>query len=120
MRGKEYPVAITSENGILRAQTLRFGDEIRSAAEIGLPKTKKPSKASVGKFERLIASHSENQLSTKELKDEQTERILKLVKAKHSRKKDLVKVEEPASDDGKVVDIMDVLKKSLAAKRKSA
>jgi DNA end-binding protein Ku len=120
MRGKEYPVAIMAENGILRAQTLRFGDEIRSPGEIGLPKKKKPSKAVVSKFEKLIARHSENQLSTKELKDEQTDRVLKLVKSKHSRKKDVVEIDEKPSDDGKVVDIMDVLKRSLAAKRKSA
>lgn len=120
MRGKEYPVAITAENGILRAQTLRFGDEIRSPKDVGLPKKKKPPKATVTKFEKLIARHSENQLSTKELKDEQTERVLKLVKSKHSRKKDVVKTEEKFSDDGKVIDIMEVLKKSLAANRKSA
>ena len=120
MRGKEYPVAITAENGILRAQTLRFGDEIRSPMEVGLPKKKKPPKATVTKFEKLIARRSANQLSTKELKDEQTERVLKLVKSKHSRKKDIVKTEEKFSDDGKVIDIMEVLKKSLAANRKSA
>jgi DNA end-binding protein Ku len=120
MRGKEYPVALTAENGILRAQTLRFGDEIRSPMEVGLPKKKKPPKATVTKFEKLIARRSANQFSTKELKDEQTERVLKLVKSKHSRKKDIVKTEEKFSDDGKVIDIMEVLKKSLAANRKSA
>ena len=117
MRGKEYLVAITAENGILRAQTLRFADEIRSPSDVDLPKKKKVDKATVTKFEKLIAKHSEKQLSTRELKDEQTERVLKLVKSKKSRGKDVVETEEKASDDGKVVDIMDVLKKSLAAKR---
>lgn len=74
----------------------------------------------MSKFEKLIAKHSANQLSTKELKDEQADRVLKLVKSKHSRKKDVVETDEKPSDDGKVIDIMDVLKKSLAAKRKSA
>jgi DNA end-binding protein Ku len=117
MRGKEYLVAITAENGILRAQTLRFADEIRSPEGIGLPKKKKTPKAAVTKFEKLIAKHSEKRLSTKELKDEQTDRVLRLVKSKQSRGKDIVETEEKSSDDGKVVDIMDVLKKSLAAKR---
>jgi DNA end-binding protein Ku len=117
MRGKEYLVAITAENGILRAQTLRCADEIRSPEDIGLPKKKKTPKAVVTKFEKLIAKHSEKQLSTKELKDEQTDRVLRLVKSKQSRGKDIVETEEKSSDDGKVVDIMDVLKKSLAAKR---
>ena len=116
MRGKEYLVAIAAENGILRAQTLRFADEIRSSEDIGLPKKKKVAKSAVTKFEKLIARRSEKQLSTKELKDAQTDRVLKLVKSKRSRGKDIVEVEEESGGDGNVVDIMDVLKKSLAAK----
>jgi DNA end-binding protein Ku len=117
MRGKEYLVAITSENGILVAQTLRFPDEIRSPADVGLPKKKKVPKAELTKFERFIASHSENRLSEKELKDEQTDRMLKLVKSKKSRGKDIVESDAESTDEGNVVDIMDVLKKSLAAGR---
>ncbi len=117
MRGKEYLVAIKAENGILRAQTLRFADEIRSPADIGLPKKKKPSKATVTKFEKLIAKHSARQVSPRELNDDQTDRILKLVKSKQSRSKDVVETEESPSRESNVVDIMDVLKKSLAARR---
>src|SRR6266550_5829089 len=58
MRGKEYLVAIFPENGILRAETMRFVDEIRSPKEIGLPEKKKVSAATVKKFERLVAKHS--------------------------------------------------------------
>src|SRR6266550_377299 len=58
MRGKEYLVAIFPENGILRAETMRFSDEIRSPKEIGLPEKKKVSAATVKKFERLVAKHS--------------------------------------------------------------
>jgi len=117
MRGKEYLVAITAEKGILRAQTLRFSDEIRSPGDIGLPRKKKSNKAAVTKFEKLITKYSKTQLSPRELKDEQTDRMLKLVKSKQSRRKDIVKVEDDSTSDGVVVDIMDVLKKSLAARR---
>ena len=37
MRGKEHLVAIFAENGILRAETLRFADQIRTPENIGLP-----------------------------------------------------------------------------------
>src|SRR5712672_2681722 len=40
MRGKEYLVAIFPENGILRAETMRFADELRSPKEVGLPAAK--------------------------------------------------------------------------------
>src|SRR2546422_5451589 len=58
MRGKEYLVAIFPENGILRAETMRFVDEIRSPKEIGLPEKKRVSAATVKKFEKLIEKHS--------------------------------------------------------------
>jgi DNA end-binding protein Ku len=60
MRGKEYLVAIFSEHGILRAETMRFGNELRSPAEVGLPKKTKVTPASVRKFEKLIAGKLRN------------------------------------------------------------
>src|SRR2546421_181550 len=87
MRGKEYLVAIFPENGILRAETMRFPDEIRSPKEIDLPEKKTVPAATVKKFEKLISKHSDKHLSLKELKDEKTEQLLKLVqkKRKHER-----------------------------------
>jgi Ku protein len=52
MREKEYLVAILSDNGILRAETLRFQDEVRSAEDLGLPEAVTPPPASVKKFEQ--------------------------------------------------------------------
>lgn len=120
MRGKEYLVAIFPENGILRAETMRFSDEIRSPKEIDLPEKKKVAAAAVKKFERLIAKHSDKHLSLKELKDEKTEQLLKLVEKKRKQHKDVIEVEVPEREEGKVVDLMEVLKKSLAGKRKAA
>ena len=120
MRGKEYLVAIFPENGILRAETMRFADEIRSPKEIDLPEKTRVPVATVKKFEKLIAKNSDKKLSLKELKDEKTEQLLKLVEKKRKQHKDVVEVEEPERDEGKVVDLMEVLKKSLAGKRKVA
>lgn len=120
MRGKEYLVTIFPENGILRAETMRFLDELRSPKEVGLPEKKSVPAATVKKFERLIARHSARTLSLKELKDVKTEQLLKLIAKKRARHKDVVQVEEPEREEGKVVDIMAALKKSLAGKRKAA
>ncbi|HEX3083444.1 MAG TPA: Ku protein [Pyrinomonadaceae bacterium] len=120
MRGKEYLVAIFPENEILRAETMRFADEIRSPKEIGLPEKKKVAAATVKKFENLIVKHSAKRLSLNELKDEQTEKLLKLVEKKRKGHKDIVEVEVAEREPGKVVDLMAALKKSLAGKRKAA
>ena len=117
MRGKEYLVAILADHGILRAETLRFADELRTPAEIGLPKKAKIKPAKVKQFEKLIKSHSKAKPSKPETKDFETARVVKLAKKKLSRKKDVVEVEVEKRGESNVVDIMDVLKKSIAAKR---
>jgi len=120
MRGKEYLVAIFPENEILRAETMRFADEIRSPKEIGLPEKKKVPTATVKKFESLITKHSDKRLSLAKLKDEQTEKLLKLVERKRKQHKDIVEVDVPEEEQGKVVDLMAALKKSLAGKKRAA
>ena len=118
MRGKEYLVAIFSDKGILRAETMRFADELRSPSDIGLPKKKNAPKASVQEFERLIKKHSSDELSTREMKDMAADRLVKLAEKKLKRGKDVVEMPESQTDEGKVVDIMDVLKKSMAAAKR--
>jgi DNA end-binding protein Ku len=120
MRGKEYLIAIFPENGIMRAETMRFADELRSPKDIGLPEKKKVPAATVTKFERIISRHSTSRLNLKELKDEKSEQLLKLVAKKRKQRKNIVEVETPEPHEGKVVDLMEVLKKSLAGKRKAA
>ena len=116
MRGKEYLVAIFAEHGILRAETMRFPDELRSPADVDLPKKTKVPPAMVRKFEKLISNKSKKQLSARKLEDEQTEKLLKLVKKKSTQRKNVVEIETEKRDEGKVIDLMAVLKKSLAGK----
>jgi DNA end-binding protein Ku len=117
MRGKEYLVAIFSDKGILRAETMRFADELRSPADIGLPKKKEAPKATVHKFEKLIASKSKKQFTPTKLADKQTDSLLKLVKKKQAKRANVVKVEEEIDTDHKVVDLVKILKQSLGARK---
>jgi DNA end-binding protein Ku len=117
MRGKEYLVAIFSDKGILRAETMRFADELRSPADVGLPKKKEVPKATVTKFEKLIANKSKKQFSPAKLADKQTDSLLKLVKKKQAKRENVVKVEEEMETDRKVVDLVKILKQSLGGKK---
>lgn len=118
MRGKEYLVAIFSDNGILRAELMRFADELRTPGDVELPKKPKVPAATVRKFEKLISGRTKKQFATSKLEDEQGEKLLKLVKKKKANRKNIVEVEveteAPAS--AKVIDLVSVLKKSLSAK----
>jgi DNA end-binding protein Ku len=118
MRGKEYLVAIFSDHGILRAETMRFPDELRSPADVGLPKKKKVPPAMVRKFETLISKKSKRDFSTTKLADEQTERLLKLVKKKQAKRSNIVHVKGEERENGNVIDLVQILKKSLAGKSK--
>lgn len=119
MRAKEYLVAIMAENGILRAETLRFKDEIRTAEEIGLPAVTKPKPAEVTKFERVIAKES-GKLNISSMVDDYARRVEKLVAKKQKQKgAEVVKMKqhEAASTDeegGNVIDILEALRKSMA------
>jgi DNA end-binding protein Ku len=117
MRGKEYLIAIFSDNGILRAETMRFADELRSPSDVGLPKKKAAPKATVQKFEKIIANKSKKQFSPNKLADKQTDSLLKLVKKKQSKRGNVVKVEDEMETDHKVIDLVQVLKKSLGGKK---
>jgi len=117
MRAKEYLVAILAENGILRAETLRFADEVRTPSAVGLPDIPKIPAADVKKFETQIAKHAKK-VNLREFLDDYTERLEKLVAAKERKKADVVRApeemrEEEEGGGGEVVDLMAILSRSL-------
>lgn len=116
MRTKEYLIAILAENGILRAETLRFHDEVRDVAVIDLP-ARPPIPAARKKAMRAaIRENVEEDLDPDELQDHYARRLLDLVESK--RKKDGVRTAPAAARDqdeggGDIIDLMEVLKRSL-------
>jgi DNA end-binding protein Ku len=113
MRAKEYLVAILAENGILRAETLRFADEVRTPEDVGLPEPGPAAPAEVRRMERAIQALRRERLATTELKDEAGERLLALARGKARAGNDVVHVEEPDEPEEGVIDLMAVLKRSL-------
>jgi DNA end-binding protein Ku len=115
MRGKEYLAAILAEGGILRAETLRFADEVRTESDVGLPKPPKVPAAAVKKLARAIEAHAEAKLSLAELEDPYAEKLEALAERKRKKGEDVVEVpEEEGEQLAEVVDLMAVLKRSLA------
>jgi len=113
MRGKEYLVAILAEDGILRAETLRFADEVRAPGEIGLPEPKKVAAAQLKRFEAAIEKLKATRLSTKLLEDDESSRLLALAERKAKAGKDVHR--KPAQEDRgtEVIDLMEMLRRSL-------
>jgi DNA end-binding protein Ku len=122
MRGKEYLVAIIAEGGILRAETMRFADEVRTPDDVGLPEPVKPKPATVKKMETQINKLARRTFSEDELVDESAERLLKLVAKKEKSGKDVI--DAPADTEAEpeegVIDLMEVLKRSLQSRDEPA
>lgn len=122
MREKEYLIAVLSEKGILRAEILRMPDEIRDPEELGLGSRPHSAAADVKHVEAMIKKHTGARLALTELEDTDTGKLLKLIESKR-KSGDLVKaeeVDEEVEEQGKIVDLMAVLKRSLAGGTKGA
>jgi DNA end-binding protein Ku len=116
--GREYLVAILAENGILRAELLRFADELRSPEDVGLPEPARVKAADVKKFERELRKLHARQFDPEELHDRAAERLTELIARKQQQGEDVrisgTASAEPSED---VIDLMQILKQSLSGDR---
>ncbi|HEX6588790.1 MAG TPA: Ku protein [Longimicrobiales bacterium] len=116
MRSKEYLVAIMADGGILRAETMRFADEIRTPADVGLPKPKKPKPAEVSAMRKAIGRLAAEHLPEEALQDEYLAELRRIAEAKRKKGVDVVEVEEATDEeDVGVIDLMEALRRSMAA-----
>jgi DNA end-binding protein Ku len=116
MRDTPYLAAILAEEGLLRAEVLRFPDELRTAEDIGLTTPRSTPAAERKRMLELIRANSEDGIDEKELADAWSERLEKLVMSKRKKGEGVVKApkEEAEPADVKVIDLLEVLKKSMA------
>jgi DNA end-binding protein Ku len=126
MRDHEYLVAILAENGILRAEVLRHADELRTPEAIGLPKPAKADAARVRALAREIDALAKPGIAADELADLEAEALRKFAAQKAKSGEGVVSMEQLEDEDGEsagsaeVIDLMDVLRKSLGAKAGAA
>ena len=119
MRGHEYLVAIIADNGVLRADTLRYADEIRTPETIGLSKRGKATASKVTQFVKIIEDLTRTDLDLTELEDQEAKALEKLAATKQKEDEDVIHqrgLEQAEGEEGgaKVIDLMAVLRKSLS------
>ena len=116
MHDTEHLVAIIAENGVLRAETLRYAEELRSAGEVGLPERVSPAKELVRKLEREIADKEADTLDPRAMEDRYAERLRAMVERKRASNEDVVELPaevEADSEGAEVIDLMAMLERSL-------
>jgi DNA end-binding protein Ku len=118
MRSKEYLVALVAENGLIRAETMRFADEVRTPADVGLPEAARASPERVAALEKAIRGLEEDAIDEAEMVDRNAARLLAVIEQKRAEGSDVIRAEAPARRDEEVegvIDLMEVLKRRLAA-----
>lgn len=122
MREREYLVAILAQDGLLRAQVLRFPDQVRSTDALELPAQGRVPAGEVERFVKVIRKHARADLDVEQLHDEYAEQLRKLAEKKAHSQKNVVRTapEEEAASDAQIVDLMEVLQRSLQEHREGA
>ncbi len=117
MRNRENLAILRAQDDVIILNRIRFAEEIRSTAELDLPK-----KSSVKAAELKMAVSLVNQLSGKfnieKYKDTYSAQLMKFIKAKAKGK--VVAAPHLKVVHSKTQDLMEQLKASLGAKKKKA
>lgn len=117
MRDREYLIAIFARSGILCAETLRFHDEIRKPAAVGLPKVQTAPRARVAAFERAIDALSSRAMPPADPFDDDDQKLRTIIGKKVKAGHDLVRVEtesrEVDQEDESDVDLLETIRQSL-------
>ena len=116
MRGKEYLIAIIAKDGILRAETLRFIDEVRTPSDVGLPELEDALAKEAKRYTAAIKKLTRKKLKKKDLDDTSNERLMSLIRKKLKANDDILHAEVAEEDEvqeDNVVDLMEVLKQRL-------
>jgi DNA end-binding protein Ku len=123
MRDREYLVAILAGDGLLKAITMRFADEIRDSGEAGLSGQKDASPKEVEELEESIMAASGEAPDDRELEDPLRKKLLDMVEQRRREGKEVSYAREPAPveepEGAEIIDLMAILKKSLKEKDSS-
>jgi DNA end-binding protein Ku len=123
MRARQYLVAVLSDGVVLRAQTLRFADELRSPGAIGLAKAQRPKAAAARRLARLVDEQTQPELDEEELADRHAAKLQALAERKLREKRDVVDLgadaesEDDADHGDNVIDLMKILRERLGGAR---
>jgi DNA end-binding protein Ku len=117
MRDHEYLVAILSDHGILRAETLRFSGELRTPRDLGLPDVAKAPARLVKQFEKEIDRLARDALDPDELEDREAQALAELAQAKRRKGVDVIETPEAADEEepgAQIIDLMERLRRSVS------
>ena len=123
MRGKAHAVAILADGGLLRAVTLRYSDELRTAEAMGIAAPARVDSSRIAEMKRAIGKLMAAEIDESELRDDSNEKLLERARQKVKRGEDVVSAPERADEEmedesgasADVVDLVDLIRKRMRA-----
>jgi DNA end-binding protein Ku len=115
-RGRQYLIVLRPKDGRLVMEQLHYADELRPVSEVEVPEGDvKPMELTLAK--QLIEQTSTDSFEPAKYKDVVRERMLGEIEKKVAGQEILVS-EKPSEPSGKIIDLMEALKASLASQPK--
>jgi len=116
-KGKQYLVLLRPKDNVIVMEVLHYADEVRSPDEVTVPSGDvKPMELALAK--QLIEQTATDSFEPAKFKDTVRERQMELIQKKIEGQ-DITQMEAPADTGGKIIDLMEALKASLASTTKS-
>lgn len=117
MRGHEHLAAIVAEEGLLRAELLRFDDELRKPDDVGLPPApKRIDEDAIDPVREALRSLYADELDLDALHDDREEKLERIAGERLARGVGVVEPAEAPSQHElreQVVDLMQVLRQRI-------
>lgn len=114
MREKEYLVAIVADSGMLRADSLRFADEVRAPPDAGLSSTAAGSAQRIAELSKAIEGRTAKRVLPEMLGDAFADRVRAALRSKIKRRKDVIEITQgEAEPDSDGPDLLEILRNSL-------
>jgi DNA end-binding protein Ku len=111
-RGQQYLILLRPHNNCLVMEQLHYADEVRSTAEVPIPTGDiKPAELALAK--QLIDQTANDTFEPQKYKDTVRERVLETIQRKVDGQ-DITSSDVVQDTSGKIVDLMEALKASLA------
>jgi DNA end-binding protein Ku len=118
IRTREHLAALEPHGDALVLELMHFADEISGDSGLEIPHGEKPTASEMKVARMLIDTMSTSRFDPTEFKDKYTDDLMKLIEAR-AHDKPLPKGRAKAPMPSRVVDLMDVLQKSLRAANKT-
>ena len=117
-RGQQYLVLLRPRDGVLVMEQLHYADEVRPTSEVPVPSGEvKAQELKLAK--QLIEQTANDEFEPEKYKDTVRERVLEMIQRKVEGQ-DITAAEAPQDAGGKIIDLMEALKASLAKTKEEA